>query len=113
MHSLEIRMSSHGFETSCRGILACQFWKARYERAFQNPIIYIAVPLAAIIVLTLVNLQKTPVWNIIVSVSVFAIISFVFYRDKKDKKYHRVVESECLLLMFGVLEDLGDYWPTF
>ena len=88
-------------------VLAFQFWEARYVRVFQTPVIYKAVALAAIVVLTLVNLQKTPVWNIIVSVLVFAVISFVCYRDKKNKKYHRVLESECLLLMFGVLEDVG------
>ena len=88
-------------------VLACQFWKVRYVRAFQNPVIYIVVPLAAIVVLTLVNLQKKPVWNIIVSVLIFAVISFVCYRDKENKKYHRVLESECLLLLFGVLEDVG------
>ena len=76
-------------------------------RVFQTPVIYKAVALAAIVVLTLVNLQKAPVWNIIVNVLVFAVISFVCYRDKKNKKYHRVLESECLLLMFGVLEDVG------
>ena len=88
-------------------VLACQFWEVRYVRAFQNPVIYKAVPVTAIIILTLVNLQKTPVWNMIVNVLAFGIISFVCYRDKKDKKYHRVLESECLLLMLAVLENLG------
>ena len=88
-------------------VLAFQFWEVRYVRVFQTPVIYKAVALAAIVVLTLVNLQKAPVWNIIVNVLVFAVISFVCYRDKKNKKYHRVLESECLLLMFGVLEDVG------
>lgn len=94
-------------------VLACQFWEVRYVRTFQNPVIYKAVPVMAIIILTLVNLQKKPVWNIIVSVLIFGIISFVCYRDKKNKKYHRVLEAECLLLMIGVLEDLGGLLAYF
>ena len=59
--------------------LMSQFWNDRYEKTFENPVIYKIVTVAAIAVLTLVNLINSVVWNGIATVLVFGIIQFFFY----------------------------------
>lgn len=85
--------------------LMSQFWNDRYEKTFENPVIYKIVTVAAIAVLTLVNLINSVVWNGIATVLVFGIISFSLYES--DRKWRRVLESECFFWIIGLFDSIS------
>lgn len=82
-----------------------QFWNDRYGKAFEKPIIYKIVSAAAIVVLTLVNLMNSVVWNGTVNILVFGVISFIFYEN--DRKWRRVLETECFFWMLSLFDGIS------
>lgn len=88
--------------------LMFQFMGDRYGKAFENPWVYRIAAAAAVVIVTLVNLKHNAWWNMGTNFLVFGIVSFIFYEDKTDRRYWRVLESECFLIITGVLfEGIG------
>lgn len=88
--------------------LMFQFMGDRYGKAFENPWVYRIAAAVAVVIVTLVNLKHNTWWNMGTNFLVFGIVSFVFYEDKTDRRYWRVLESECFLIITGVLfEGIG------
>ena len=88
--------------------LMFQFMSDRYEKAFENPWVYRIVPSVIVVIVTLVNLKHDTWWNLGANFLVFGIASFICYEDKSGRRYWRVLESECFLMITGVLfEGIG------
>jgi hypothetical protein len=84
-----------------------QFMGDRYGKAFANPWVYRIAAAAAVVIVTLVNLKHNTWWNMTVNFLVFGIVSFIFYEDKTDRRYWRVMESECFFIMLILFEGIG------
>lgn len=91
--------------------LVCWFCEKRYTRAFENPLVYRIVQAAAIALLTVTNLKQSVVWNIAVNILIFGGIGCICYQGKR--KYHRLLEMECLLLVLALIEGLGGIFLFF
>ena len=89
--------------------LMFQFMGDRYGKAFENPWIYRIAAAAAVVIVTLVNLKHNTWWNMGTNFLVFGIVSFIFYEDKTDRKYWRVLETGCFFLMNALFEGIGVY----
>ena len=87
--------------------LMFQFMGDRYGKAFGNPWVYRIAAAAAVVIVTLVNLKHNTWWNMGTNFLVFGIVSFIFYEDKTDRRYWRVVESECFFIMIALFEGIG------
>ena len=87
--------------------LMFQFMGDRYGKAFENPWLYRIAAAVAVVIVTLVNLKHNTWWNMSVNFLVFGIACFICYEDKSDRKYWRVVESECFLIMIALFEGIG------
>ena len=87
--------------------LMFQFMGDRYGKAFENPWIYRIAAAAVVVIVTLVNLKHNTWWNMGTNFLVFGIVSFIFYEDKSDRRYWRVVESECFFIMIALFEGIG------
>ncbi|MBD5522425.1 MAG: GHKL domain-containing protein [Lachnospiraceae bacterium] len=88
--------------------LMFQFMGDRYEKVFVNPWVYRIAAAVVVVIVTLVNLKRSVWWNMGANFLVFGIASFIFYEDKSGRRYWRVVESECFLIITGVLfEGIG------
>ena len=87
--------------------LMFQFMGDRYGKAFENPWLYRIAAAVAVVIVTLVNLKHNTWWNMSVNFLVFGIVSFIFYEDKSDRRYWRVVESECFFIMVALFEGIG------
>ena len=87
--------------------LMFQFMGDRYGKAFENPWLYRIAAAAAVVIVTLVNLKHNTWWNMGTNFLVFGIVSFIFYEDKTDRRYWRVVESECFFIMIALFEGIG------
>lgn len=87
--------------------LMFQFMGDRYGKAFENPWVYRIAAAAAVVIVTLVNLKHNTWWNMGTNFLVFGIVSFICYEDKCDRKYWRVVESECFFIMVALFEGIG------
>ena len=89
--------------------LMFQFMGDRYGKAFENPWIYRIAAAAAVVIVTLVNLKHNTWWNMGTNFLVFGIVSFIFYEDKTDRKYWRVLETGCFFLVNALFEGIGVY----
>ena len=89
--------------------LMFQFMGDRYGKAFENPWVYRIAAAAAVVIVTLVNLKHNTWWNMGTNFLVFGIVSFVFYEDKTDRRYWRVLETGCFFLMNALFEGIGVY----
>lgn len=87
--------------------LMFQFMGDRYGKAFENPWVYRIAAAATVVIVTLVNLKHNTWWNMSVNFLVFGIASFIFYEEKSGRRYWRVVESECFLIMVILFEGIG------
>ena len=87
--------------------LLVQFLNDRYEKTYENVLIYRIVPSVAVIVVTMVNQLRSPVRNIIANILAFVAISFFLYRDTDGRKYWRVMESACLFVVIALFEGIG------
>ncbi len=87
--------------------LMFQFMDDRYGRTFGNPWIYRIAAAVIVVIVTLVNLKRSTLWNIGANFLVFGIVSFIFYEDKRGRRYWRVLESECFFLMIALSEGVG------
>jgi len=81
----------------------------RYGKDFENPWVYRIAAAAAVVIVTLVNLKHNTWWNMGTNFLVFGIVSFVFYEDKTDRRYWRVLETGCFFLMNALFEGIGVY----
>ena len=87
--------------------LMFQFMSDRYEKAFVNPWVYRIAAVAAVVIVTLVNMKHNTWWNMGANFLVFGIASFICYEDKGGRRYWRVVESECFFIMLVWFEGIG------
>ena len=87
--------------------LLVQFLNDRYEKAYENVLVYRIVPTVAVIMVTVVNQLRNPIFNTIANILVFAAISFFLYRDTGGRKYWRVIESACFFVAAALFEGAG------
>ena len=89
--------------------LMFQFMGDRYEKAFENPWFYRIAAAVAVVIITLVNLKHNTWWNMGANFLVYGIASFICYEDKNDRRYWRVLESECFFVILAWFEGIGVY----
>ena len=87
--------------------LLVQFLNDRYEKAYENVLVYRIVPTVGVIMVTAVNQMRNPFLNLMANIPVFVAISFFLYRDADSRKYWRVLESVCLFVVIGLFEGIG------
>ncbi len=93
--------------------LMFQFMGDRYEKAFVNPWVYRIAAAAAVVIVTLVNLKRSALWNAAANFPIYGIISFFFYEDRSNRRYWRVLEASCFFLTNALFEGIGVYGIDF
>ena len=89
--------------------LLVQFLNDRYEKAYENVLVYRIVPTVAVIMVTAVNQLRNPIFNTIANILVFVAISLFLYRDTGGRKYWRVIESACFFVVAALFEGAGAF----
>lgn len=93
--------------------LMFQFMGDRYEKAFINPWVYRIAAAVVVVIVTLINLKRSALWNAAVNFSLYGIISFFFYEDRSNRRYWRVLEASCFFLTNALFEGVGVYGIDF
>lgn len=84
-----------------------QFWNDRYVKVFRNKYLYILLPTGCIISTMLANMLMNTVVNLAVNILWVGLVSGIFYREDRNRRYMRIMESEALLVINGVTEAMG------
>ena len=87
--------------------LLFQFMNDRYEKVYGNSKLYNAAWLISVFIITLVNQFRIVLANAAVNIIVFGIICMIMYKDRDGRKYWRLLEAECLLVICALFEAIG------
>lgn len=62
--------------------LLFQFMNDRFEKTYENSMLYKAVWLTAVLLITLVNQLRNPLANVVSNSIVYGIVSVIMYKDR-------------------------------
>ena len=93
--------------------LMFQFMSDRYEKAFENPWVYRIAAAVAVVIITMVNLKRSALWNATTNFLIYSFIVFFFYEDRGIRKYWRVLETNCFFIVVALFEGIGVYGIDF
>ena len=93
--------------------LMFQFMSDRYEKAFENPWVYRIAAAVAVVIITMVNLKRSALWNATTNFLIYSFIVFFFYGDRGIRKYWRVLETDCFFIVVALFEGIGVYGIDF
>lgn len=87
--------------------LLFQFLNDRYEKVYDNKLLYRMMPVASVLLLTGTNMLMIPILNLMVHFFLFGFVSCFLYYDRNNRKMMRIVEIEVFCAVIVVLEMLG------
>ena len=93
--------------------LMSQFMGDRYGSVFEKTWIYRSVLVAAVVIITLVNMKRSALWNATTNFLIYSFIVLFFYEDRGSRKYWRLLETDCFFIMIALFEGIGVYGIDF
>ena len=93
--------------------LMFQFMGDRYGKVFEKPWVYRAVAVAAVVIIALVNMKRSALWNATTNFLIYSFIVFFLYEDRGIRKYWRVLETDCFFIVVALFEGIGVYGIDF
>ena len=90
-----------------------QFMNDRYEKAYDSSKLYMITGVIAVVLIALVNQLRIVFVNTVANGIVFGIISMIMYMDRDGRKYWRLLEAECLLIICAFVEGIGTWGISY